>query len=319
MAAPPPVSTSTSKSSTSSTPTYTPLTITSFPRIPLTTTFTPRDPGCSDVHLGNLDILFIDDQTESCLPSGFNSAPTAFFSPGIACPSGYWGACTNSEGVSSITTITCCPTRGTSIHMTCVPDPESLAGPWVNQYCTWTAGNSRIPIEVVQVKNGSTSRSFKTLSGVDGINALGVRMVHQATDIATSGPPTTTGPPTTSGPTQTPGGNGGSLGSTEPATSSQGLSTGATVAIGVIVPVVAIAALVGLFLLWRKRRREVFVAPKNHGDQTELQRTEVDENKVYYTGVPQELSVPAHHIEMPGTRTVAELPADAGPGAWQHR
>jgi hypothetical protein len=291
---------------TRTTPTYTPFTITTFPTIPLTTTFTARDPVCSDIHVDNINILHIDDQTASCLPTGFNSAPTAFFSPGIACPSGYWTACINSRGASSITTVTCCPTRGTSISMTCVPDPESLAGPWVNQYCTWTAGNTRIPLEVVQIKDGSTSKMVKTLSGADGINALGVRMVYQATDM-TTGTPASTSRPSQTGPTQ------GGISGLPSAGPGPGLSIGATAAIGVVVPVVVIGALVGFFLLWRKRRREAFGATEADAPESQV------ENKVYYSGTPQELSVPGPAVEMPGMQMVAELSDDARPGTWQHQ
>ncbi|KAK4451423.1 phosphoinositide 3-kinase regulatory subunit 5 [Podospora aff. communis PSN243] len=296
------------------TPTYTPFTITTFPTIPLTTTFTARDPVCSDIHVDNINILHIDDQTASCLPTGFNPAPTAFFSPGIACPSGYWTACIDSRGVSSITTVTCCPTRGTSISMSCVPDPESLSGPWVNQYCTWTAGNARIPLEVVQIKDGGSSKMVKTLSGVDGINALGVRMVYQATDMTATGTPAST-----SGPSQTGAAQGG-ISNLPNAESGPGLSIGATVAIGVIVPVVVIGALVGFFLLWRKRRREAYGATTEAEvhDSQESQESQV-ENKVYYSGAPHELSVSGQALEMPGTRMVAELSGDARPGMWQHQ
>ncbi|KAK0632606.1 hypothetical protein B0T14DRAFT_560281 [Immersiella caudata] len=297
-----------STSTPKTTPTYTPLTITSFPTVPLTTTFTASESICSDIHVDNIGILHIDDKTASCLPARFNSAPTAFFSPGIFCPSGYWTACINSRGVSSITTVTCCPTRGTSISMTCV-DPETLAGPWVNQFCTWTAGNARVPLEVVQIKDGSTSRMVKTLSGGDGINALGVRMVYQATDLTTGTPASTTGP------SQTSAVQGGNSGLAEPAPG-PGLSIGATVAIGVVVPAILIAALVVFFLLWRKRRREAFGATEAEAQESH------NENKVYYSGVtqtPQELSIPGQAVEMPGTRMVAELSADANSGHQSRR
>jgi len=194
--------------------------------------------------------------------------------------------------------------------MTCV-DPESLAGPWVNQFCTWTAGNAQVSLEVVQIKDGGASRMIKTLSGVDGINALGVRMVYQATDLLTTGTPTST-----SGSSQTSAAKEGTSGLVDSGPGPS-LSIGATVAIGVIVPVVLIAALVAFFLLWRKRRREAVGATETAPEYQESHH--LNENKVYYSGVAQtshELSGPGQAIEMPGTRMVAELSADANPGAW---
>jgi hypothetical protein len=99
---------------------------------------------------------------------------------------------------------------------------------------------------------------------------------------------------------------------------------GATIAIGVIVPVVVLAAAVGFFMLWRRRRREAFGAAAinaPNGDQTELQQSQAQpsDNKVYYSGVPQELSASWQAVEMPGARTIAELPGDARLGSWQHQ
>ena len=111
----------TSRLSAWPTPTRTSFTITSFPYVPLTTTFTASDPSCSDIQAAYFGgFLLIDPLPESCLPSGFSTQPTAFFSPGIVCPSGYWTACVNNLVVKSITIVTCCPTRGTSIHLSCV-------------------------------------------------------------------------------------------------------------------------------------------------------------------------------------------------------
>jgi len=195
--------------------------------------------------------------------------------------------------------------------MSCV-DPATLDGGWVNQYCTWTAGNSRIPIEVVQVSGGSTSRMFKTLLGGDGINALGVRMVHQATDLPSSVPASTSSPSPTSLPTQE-----------TPPLPGSGLSLGATVAIGVTVPVVVLAMLMGLLMFWRKRRRKArgeILAPAPGAPRNETEGSQYD--KVYYSGVPpapQELpsywNRGLHPAEMPETRAAAELSGDARPAA----
>jgi hypothetical protein len=163
---------------------------------------------------------------------------------------------------------------------------------------------------------------YMTLSGVDGINAYGVRMVQRAQDTMTTGlefPSVSTKLPQPG--LESAGKQGPSSNSTEPAGS--GLSMGATVAIGIIVPVVAIAALVGFFMLWRKRRREAFSAP-DHTDAPP-HHLHVDDNKGYYSGTTQELTVqelPSHRqqaAEMPGAGAVAELAGDTGPAAWQHQ
>lgn len=201
--------------------------------------------------------------------------------------------------------------------MSCVPKPESLAGPWVDQYCTWTAGAAPVSVEVVQIKDGSTSKMYKTLTGVDGINAFGVRMVQRAQDtMPTELPSLTTKLPQPG--QESVGQQGTSSNSTEPAPAGSGLSKGAMVAIGVIVPVVAIAALVAFFMLWRKRRREALGVPGH--TETPLHHLQVDNHKGYQSSTTQEL--PSHHqqaVEMPGTRAIAELSADTGPGAWQHQ
>lgn len=98
--------------------TATPLVISSFPFNPLTTTFTATDPYCSGIYQSN--ILVIDHQPP-CYPSGYPTSDTSFFySPGIACPSGYWTACHDNSGVKSISTVICCPVRG-DITMSCRP------------------------------------------------------------------------------------------------------------------------------------------------------------------------------------------------------
>jgi hypothetical protein len=83
-----------------------------------------------------------------------------------------------------------------------------------------------------------------------GINAYGVRMVYQSSDMVTatssSSSPTVTGTTSSSSSAATGGGNTSGSGSST--------STGTIIAVAVVVPVVVLAMLAGLFFWWRKRR-----------------------------------------------------------------
>lgn len=92
---------------------------------------------------------------------------------------------------------------------------------------------------------GTTSTTAVTVGSPAGINALGVRMVYQSTDLAAASGTSTAAP---TGPTSTgPAGSDNDSGS--------GLSTGVIIAIAVIIPVVAIAVAAGLFLFIRRRKQ----------------------------------------------------------------
>lgn len=56
--------------------------------------------------------LGVTAPTSDCFPSGFDPSSTAFFSPGLACPSGYATACSSVASLASggrETRATCCP------------------------------------------------------------------------------------------------------------------------------------------------------------------------------------------------------------------
>ncbi|KAK4149071.1 hypothetical protein C8A00DRAFT_19204 [Chaetomidium leptoderma] len=255
----------------STTSTKTPLVITSFPSIPLTTTFTAPGHDCGGIYdPGSPPVLVLDNEP-SCLPPGFSTSNSAFFySPGIACPSGYWTACHDTSGVASITTVTCCPTYG-DLSLSCVPSPLSLSEVWESLFCTWQAPPS--PGTVITLTRsqdgGRTSTVTERITGNAGINAYGVRMVYQATDLETSSSSasSTAGSSTATTSTNNPGttSTGGPTDSTsEPASEGGGggggsLSAGASAAIGVVVPLVVIGALVLGFLLWRRKKRQLLL------------------------------------------------------------
>ncbi|KAK1707598.1 hypothetical protein BDP67DRAFT_412118 [Colletotrichum lupini] len=219
-----------------------------FPENPLKTAdFSPPASSCSGIYLTN-NVYAIDNDSK-CLPNKFNGASTAFYSPGTVCPTGYTAQpqCSRNGGVRSITTVTCCPYRG-DMTLSCVEDDMTLANVWETQFCTWMAGPATV-VDITRTDNGVVATQAVTMSDRDGVNAWGIRMVYQASDLV---PKTTSGASIASA-TATGTAAAGS-GATSGATSSGGLSTGGIVAVAVVVPVVAIAALVGLFLWWRRRK-----------------------------------------------------------------
>lgn len=205
------------------------MSITSF-QGPFPTSFS-SPPRCSDL-TSNSIVGF--DFASSCLPKDFNPDPTAYYSPGTKCPSGYTAqdSCTRSSGQTS--TMTCCPVRSDLI-MWCVDDPKTLSGAWESMFCTWSAGEHET---VLLVTVDETSTPAVTMSGADGINAHGLRMVYESSDLSTS----TTAATATDTTSSDPGSSGG-------------LSTGAKAAIGVVIPVVVIALAIGLFFLYRRRKQ----------------------------------------------------------------
>ncbi|KAH8804356.1 hypothetical protein F5884DRAFT_883770 [Xylogone sp. PMI_703] len=232
--------------------------ITLFPAIPLTTTFVqPSD--CAGIY-SSPNALFIDPST-SCLPSGFNPSPTGFFSPGIVCPSGYVTACHDTLGVSTITTITCCPSYG-EITLSCAPDHSSLQGIWSTLFCTWVP-TTTTTLEVTQSSNGITSTGAVKVWSPGGINAYGIRMVHENTDISGATPSSTSASTINTNSTTIPGYidfDGSDL--------SSGLSTGGKVAIGITVPVGILAILAGVVFWLRKNRQSRSVSRDSFQDET---------------------------------------------------
>ncbi|KAK3395468.1 hypothetical protein B0T20DRAFT_338252, partial [Sordaria brevicollis] len=166
------------------------LVVSSFATIPLTTTFSP--PGeCFGV---SSDGVYLIDQQTSCLPSGWSPAETAFFSPGWVCPNGYSAACHDNGGVSTITTITCCPERG-NVTLQCVAEPTKLPSSLSNYMCQWEAPVTGFPTTITKSPNGKTITTSQTLQSPDVIHAYGVRMVYQASDKSTTGTASKTGTP----------------------------------------------------------------------------------------------------------------------------
>ncbi|KAF4965933.1 hypothetical protein FSARC_6320 [Fusarium sarcochroum] len=246
---------------------------------------TKYSPGRDCAAVTSNSVIGIDFAT-SCLPDDFDPAPSAYYSPGIACPSGYSAqkSCTRSSGSGDKTTVTCCPQRS-DIDMWCVEDPGTLSGVWESLFCTWSAGNQEKVVLITTDINGTDSATTVTMSGAEGINAFGLRMVYEPTDIPNTDASTTDA--STSGATNEPaqtsfedGGNGA------------GISTGGIIAIAVVIPVVIIAALIGAFIWWRRRKHR-----STPGILAE------------YTDAPKELPPSQGVNELYGSQAAQELPA----------
>lgn len=270
-------------------PKATPTVVTSFEKNPLVTPFVRPD-DCSNIYRsGFLSVL---DVSSTCMPEAFNSDPTFYFSPGIVCPSGYVSACHDHTGVESITTVTCCPVYKDDVTLSCVKT-SSLQSVWSTLFCTWIAPEET-SLPIVLSEDGVTSTVMSGFTSPGGLNAFGVRMVYQSSDLesrtGTDIPSTNTNDPE---PVEgEDGGDGGGSGSS-------GLSQGATIAIGVVVPVVALAIIGALIFYWRSRKRQRAVDVPPAGGSTQYGQTPYGE--MQQKNVAQ--------AELPAATPVSELPA----------
>ena len=227
---------------------------TSFARNPLTTAFS-RPAECTGIYKSSF--LTVMDTQSSCLPDGFKSQTESYFSPGLICPSGYVSACHDNTKVASQTTVTCCPTYNSDISLSCVTG-STLSGAWATLFCTWIGPSQKTSLPLTFSGNGVTSTVMQDFKSPGGINAFGIRMVYQKTDIETTAKKTSA---TTATPSSDPTSATDSAATDDSSSSSSsssddnGLSTGAKAAIGVVIPLVVLALLAGV-LLWRRRRRQ---------------------------------------------------------------
>ena len=239
--------------------------ITSFPRNPLTETFTPPS-DCNGVYLS---IVYMIAPSTTCLPPSAGLKASQYFSPGLICPTGYASACHDTLGVNSITTVTCCPFWN-DITLSCAPTDKSEV--WSTLHCTWNPAKSST-VMVTLSKDSRTSSSLVPFTSPEGINAFGVRMVYQSTDLITSTSSTSSSTQTsntgsttslpTSNTSPLPASNTSQVPSSSSTSTNSGLSTGAKAAIGIVVPLVALVMLAALFFWWKRRRqyKDAPVAP----------------------------------------------------------
>lgn len=124
------------------------------------------------------------------------------------------------------------------------------------------------------MQNGVTQTIQATIQSPGGINGYGIAMVYQSADLL---------PAPSASSTQTP----------EP--QQDGLSTNAKVAIGVTIPVVALATLCGVFFYLRRKKAPVQSAPPSSTPKPILQAqpslAEADGREIHST----------RRVELPAT------------------
>jgi hypothetical protein len=245
---------------TSSSTTISPVPIiTSFPLNPLTAQFTPPS-DCTGIYES---YVYLVGQDTTCVPPSFGISSTSYYSPGLICPSGYSTACHDTTGVSSITTVTCCPVLSDiGVTLSCVPTPSRLADIWSTLFCTWVAPSDGTTLmATLSSANGVTSTSAVPFSWPEGLNAYGVRMVYESSDLsaaATTSSQTSSHTSSSTSSTTTTSSSTSTSSTSSPTssgTTNAGLSIGAKVAIGVIIPVVALIALGLAFFCYRRRKQ----------------------------------------------------------------
>lgn len=298
--------------------------ITSFAYNPLTTRYS-RPADCNGIYMSGY--LGMIDVSTTCLPSGFNKAASSYFSPGVACPLGYYRACHDTTGVSSITTVTCCPVYNQDISLSCVTT-STLSSVWASLYCTWSPESGHpTSLPVTLSANGITSTSMMGVTKPGGVNAFGIRMVYESTDVitATSGATSTAQTPSATSSRATSSSTSSSRSSTQAASSSSstptagstntGLSTGAIVGIAVGAAL-AVLILVGALFLWRRKKRSsrhvhAPVAQTDTKDYPQEDKPQVHEamssqpaelsSGNYQDHVPTESGKQPRPVELPGS------------------
>ncbi|RDA92034.1 hypothetical protein CP533_0966 [Ophiocordyceps camponoti-saundersi (nom. inval.)] len=257
--------------------------VSSFSHNPLTTAFS-RPNDCQGIYQSHF--LAMIDLTTTCLPSHLQTQSESYYSPGISCPKGYVTACHDNKGVASVTTVTCCPTLNRDVTLSCVTT-STLKSVWSTLFCTWIAPGGRgTSLPLTLSDNGVTSTVQHLFRSPGGLNAFGIRMVYQKTDVGVGHGHHLASTTTTTAASD----------ETDAASSSDGLSTGSKVAIGIAVPVLIILLLLSaVMLLWRRRRR--------HRTQ------EPDPSRSHEKRSTQELHGENVQEMMGSTADVAELPA----------
>ncbi|PON29908.1 hypothetical protein TGAM01_v201274 [Trichoderma gamsii] len=284
--------------------------VTSFPFNPLTTTFS-RPSDCDGVFVSGF--LSGIDFPKSCLPKGFHTDQTSYFSPGLACPSGYYSACHDNIGASRITTVTCCPTLASDISLSCVTT-STLESVWSTLFCTWIAPDGDgTTLSMTVSDNGITSTVAGDFTAPGGLNAYGIRMVYQKSDTesTTMTRTTTRSTAATTGTKSAGAKNTSGLDSGD--SSSGGLSTGAKAAIGVVIPVVVLGLLAGLFFWWRKRKQYNKVVSSSTPTELHGQDAAPPTELAQYSGLMNKPKAPADAPpeELPAHEAPAvELPAE---------
>ncbi|KAJ9302099.1 hypothetical protein DTO271G3_965 [Paecilomyces variotii] len=285
------------------------------PPLPLTTTFTPASSCLVDLYqVDNTEGVYCGvgittylcqylqlgpTSTSACLPSGWNTGSTAYFSPGI-CPSGYRQACSSTVNIGTLveTRATCCPSG-----YFCQTRTD---WPWYStDACTYVNTNP-VPYTYTTTDNKGDYVT-STTTNVEGFNAYGVSIRYQATDFASAQKTSSSVPSTSSSSSSS---RSAPTLETSSSSASNGLPTGAKVGVGVGCSVgVLLLILVG-FLIFRLRSYTRSVTVQHEESSDLVQTTEYakshphSELQGWVTQKAVELPVPP-----------AELPA-SGPRRW---
>ncbi|KAF4985442.1 hypothetical protein FDECE_16555 [Fusarium decemcellulare] len=287
---------------------------------------TDYSPGSTCNAITSETVVGVDFAT-SCLPDDFDPAPTAFFSPGTACPTGYTAqsSCTRSNDDNDQTTVTCCPERS-DLTMWCVADPGTLSGPWESLFCTWSAGDQQTVVLVTTQVSGSESTMAVTMNGGEGINAYGLRMIYEPSDISSTAATTTdasTAEATVTDASATDSSTAGATrASDQPAETSSGgsgntggMGAGGIIAVAVVIPIVVIAALIGAFFWWRRRKNQRGAAVPTYDMPPELPPQHGMSELHGPQHVAQELhSNSAFVSELPGDTPMGMMSSVSSPG-----
>ncbi|KAG7002009.1 hypothetical protein G7Y79_00029g063050 [Physcia stellaris] len=212
------------------------------------TTFTPP-PNCLSNTYRYGDNQLVGPMASSCYPSGWTNTSTTYYSP-AACPSGYTTACITANTANTITetVATCCPS-----HFACASS-GNLDG----------CGSSipaQTPVRMTVMDSSFVSISTIETQYIGGyVNAFGVQIRFQATDLIRPISTVSTSTPSTQGTSSSTLGGLTSPSSTPTNTPSPALSTGAKAGIGVGAAIGGLLILAFLFIGGRhitKRRKVV--------------------------------------------------------------
>ncbi|KAK3296390.1 uncharacterized protein B0H64DRAFT_169189 [Chaetomium fimeti] len=173
-------------------------------------------------------------------------------------------------------------------------DEDNAVIGWFPCFMTAPATGMTVPVVVTRAPQSSYT-TIQTVTSPELIYAHGVKMVYQATDFV----PPSTGSVTASTyfPTSSELGTG----------SESGLSTGATVAIGVTIPLAVLGASVAALLVWRRKRGQRMGREAG----TDWLKSHELPTKPHERMLPDrlyEMSGEGVMAEMPATRQTVELP-----------
>ncbi|KAL2135613.1 hypothetical protein VTI74DRAFT_7760 [Chaetomium olivicolor] len=298
---------------------------------PLTTTFrapsscTTTTPQLYQIWSGTASSyvegpLFTSDS--DCFPSGYDPAPTNYYSPGW-CPYGYTAACSSLSPArtETETAVICCPTY---LSYTC--QAGLLQQPTVACTTSWSGALGVLGVTVV--RGGKVGSATLVSETANTITAYGIQVRFKSGD-PTPGPTTdnlsltTRTSPALSIPTEllVPAHI-----ASPSSSSNSGVSTPAAIGIGVgsAVAALLIAGAIGLFCFLRQRRRRKTRSPDHHQLQeketVQQQQQHESSDSTPPSVPPKELSTspfPSSHYRSGSKAEVAsalyELPEETSP------